>query len=110
MFLTVFGDIDADATSRAGLSPPDERHPEDTCAFCGLPRSEHGVRFIHRFTGPGRSFGRLSSPAAGRADVGPASCAKPATSTQAVDAESACALPPHPAGRQTYAEPAPTAA
>ena len=110
MFLTVFGDIDADATSRAGLSPPDERHPEDTCAFCGLPRSEHGVHFIHRFTGPGPSFGHPVNRAARRADAGPASCATPSTPAQAVDAESTRATQPHAAGREPYAEPAPTAA
>jgi len=69
MFLTTSDDIDADAASRDGLGTLDERHPGDTCAFCGLPRSEHGVRFIHRFTGPSRSFDHLVSCSARRADA-----------------------------------------
>lgn len=33
---------------------PDRRDPtEDGCTFCGLPRAEHGVRFLHRFVRPG---------------------------------------------------------
>ena len=49
--------VTADVDVTAGIAPGDnDRSGDGDCALCSLPRSEHGVRLIHRFIRPGRAI------------------------------------------------------
>ena len=65
MFPTITSDrVTGDVNLTAGVSLGDDRQPaQDKCALCSLPRSQHGVQFIHRFIDPGRPIATFRADA-----------------------------------------------
>ena len=61
MFPTITSDrVTGDVNIAVGVSLGDDSQPDQAkCALCSLPRSQHGVQFIHRFIDPGRPIATM---------------------------------------------------